>query len=265
MKKSLILGMAAGAAGVVLAGCFDVEQSVSLHRDLSGTATFNMTVDLEPMIAFMAGMQHSMTGKAGDPTPAEIEASRRDFLAKQKSENAGKMQQDLAAQKETLAKSLPPGVQLLSGSVDDQGTKITARFQFGFDDVHKLAQIKLPEKGGGQGQAGSNPYEDPFSQLKVIDEGPTLLVTFGSVNPAARLQEQAGQAGMAGKDGGNPEMTKMFEAAFKSARFAFRFESPFEVVETNATRRDGRTLYWEVKAADPDAKMPPTLMARLKK
>ncbi|HEV3076962.1 MAG TPA: hypothetical protein VHB47_21245, partial [Thermoanaerobaculia bacterium] len=78
MKKSLILGMAAGAAGVVLAGCFDVEQSVSLKRDLSGTAGFNMTVDLEPMIAFMASMQHSMEGKPGDPTPAEIEAARRD-------------------------------------------------------------------------------------------------------------------------------------------------------------------------------------------
>lgn len=263
MKKSLILGMAAGAAGVVLAGCFDVEQSVSLKRDLSGTAGFNMTVDLEPMIAFMASMQHSMAGKPGDPTPAEVEAARRDFLAKQKSEDPGKKKDELAAQKAQLAKSLPPGVELRSASVEDQGTKITARFQFGFDDVRKLAQIKLPEKGG-QGKPGSNPYEDPFSQLKVIDEGPTVLVTLGSVNPAARLQEQAGQGGM-GKDGANPEMAKALEAAFKGARFAFRLDSPFEVVETNATRRDGRTLYWEVRAADPDVKMPPTLMARLKK
>src|SRR5258708_36934206 len=77
MKKSLILGMAAGAAGLALAGCFDVEQSVSLRRDLSRTAGFNMTVDLEPMIAFMAGMQHSMAGKPGDPTSAEIEADRK--------------------------------------------------------------------------------------------------------------------------------------------------------------------------------------------
>jgi hypothetical protein len=262
MKKSLILGMAAGAAGVALAGCFDVEQSVSLKRDLSGTAGFNMTVDLEPMIAFMASMQHSMAGKPGEPTPAEIEAARRDFLAKQKTD-PGKKQEDLAAQKAQLAKSLPPGVELLSASVEDQGTKMTARFQFGFDDVRKLAQIKLPEKGS-QGKSGSNPYEDPFSQLKVIDEGPTVLVTLGSINPAARLQEQAGQGGM-GKDGGNPEMAKAVEAAFKGARFAFRLDTPFEVVETNATRRDGRTLYWEVRAADPDVKMPPTLMARLKK
>jgi hypothetical protein len=259
MKRSLVLTMAAGAVGVALLGCFDVEQSVSLRRDLSGTAGFNMTVDLEPMILFMAGMQHSMAGKPGDPTPEEIEAARKDFLAKQKNEEPAKKQQDLASEKAQLEKSLPPGIKLLASSFEDQGTKVSARFQVGFDDVRKLAQIKLPEKGG-QEKSGSNPYEDPFSQLKVVDEGPTLLVTFGSVNPAARVKEQAGS-----DTSQNPEMTKAIETAFKNARFAFRLETPFEVVETNATRRDGRTLYWEIRAADPNAKMPQTLMARFKK
>ena len=260
MKKRLVLTMAAGAvAGVALGGCFDVEQSVSLRRDLSGTAGFNMTVDLEPMIVFMAAMQHSMSGKAGDPTPEELEAARKDFLAKQKSEDPAKRQQDVAAQKAQLEKSMPPGIKLLGSSFEDRGTKVTARFEVGFDDVRKLAQIKLPDKSG-QGQPGANPYEDPFSQLKVVDEGPTVLVTFCSVNPAARMQEQAG------KDAAqNPEMTKMIESAFKNARFAFRLETPFDVVETNATRREGHTLYWEIKASDPKAQMPPTLMARFKK
>src|ERR1700730_8806623 len=106
MKKRLILAVSAGAVGVPLAGCFDVEESVSLRRDLSGTAGFNMTVDLEPMIAFMAGMQPSMAGMTGDPTPEEMEAARKDFLAKQKSQDPGKKQQDLAAEKTQLEKSL---------------------------------------------------------------------------------------------------------------------------------------------------------------
>ncbi|HVR08840.1 MAG TPA: hypothetical protein VMW75_12400, partial [Thermoanaerobaculia bacterium] len=111
MKKRLVQTMAAGAvAGLALGGCFDVEQSVSLRRDLSGTAGFNMTVDLEPMIAFMAAMQHSMSGKAGDPTPEELEAARKDFLAKQKSEDPAKKQQDVAAQKAQLEKNMPPGL-----------------------------------------------------------------------------------------------------------------------------------------------------------
>jgi hypothetical protein len=240
-------------------GCFDVEQSVSLRRDLSGTAGFNMTVDLEPMIVFMAGMQHSMSGNPGAPTAEEIAAARRDFLQKQQSEDAAKKRQDLAVQKEELQKSMPPGLQLLSASFEDHGTKVSAQFQVGFDDVRKLAQIKLPDKSG-QGQPGLNPYEDPFSQLKVVDEGPTVLVTLGSVNPAARMQERAGADAAQ-----NPEMAKAIEAAFKNARFAFRLDTPFDVVETNATRREGHTLYWEIRAADPSATMPQTLMARFKK
>jgi hypothetical protein len=261
MTKNLVLMLAAAAAAVVLTGCLDVEESVTLQRDLSGTATMRMTVDLEPMVLFMAAMQHSMSGKAGDPTPAEIEEARKGFLDKQHSEDRAKQEQEHAAQREQLVKSLPPGVRLLSSSLDEQGTKILARFQFGFDDVHKLAHLKLPDKGGA-GQPGQNPYQDPFSSLQVVDEGRTLLVTLSGGDPAARLQGQA-----AGKNpaAGNPEMTKAFEAAFKDARFAFRLDSPFEVVETNATRRDGRVLIWEIKASDPQAKMPQTLMARLRK
>ena len=264
-RKSLgLLAVLAGgaAAAALLGGCFDVEQSVSLGRDLSGTASFRMTVDLEPMIVLMAGMQHAMSGKEGDPTPQEVAEARRSFLDKRKGEDPAKSKQEVAEQKEKLAKTLPPGVKLLAGDVDEQGTRIVARFQFGFDDVRKLAQIKLPEKGG-EGQPGKNPYEDPFSTMKVVDEGSTLLVTIGGGNPAARLQDQAAKGG--GGPDASPEMAKAFESAFKNARFAFRLDTPFEVVETNATRRDGRALVWELRATDPPDKMPVTLTARFKK
>jgi hypothetical protein len=258
MRKGLMLLLAAGAAAA-LAGCFDVEQSVSLRRDLSGRAGFNMTIDFEPMMLIMASMQHSMSGKPGDPTPAEIEEVRRSFLEKRKGEDPAKQRQEQAEQKAKLEKSLPPGVRLVSSSVEDQGTKLVARFEFEYDDVRKLAQLKLPEKSG-QGQPGQNPFADPFASLKVVDEGPTLLVTMGGGDPAARLKQQAQK-----DPGSNPEMAKAFEGAFKNARLAFKLDSPFEVVETNATRRDGRTLYWEIRASDPNAKMLDVLTARLKK
>jgi hypothetical protein len=257
MRKSLMLALAAGAAAV-LVGCFDIEQSVSLRRDLSGRAGVNMTIDLEPMVVVMAAMQHGMSGKPGDPTPAEIDEVRRSFLEKRKGEDPAKQRQEQAEQKAKLEKSLPPGVRLLSSSFDDQGTKLVAHFEFEYDDVRKLSQLKLPEKSG-QGQPGQNPFADPFASLKVVDEGPTLLVTMGGGDPAARLQQQTQ------KDAANPEMAKAFEGAFKNARLAFKLDSPFEVVETNATRREGRTLYWEIRASDPNAKMLSVLTARLKK
>ncbi|HLX06480.1 MAG TPA: hypothetical protein VKY89_01320 [Thermoanaerobaculia bacterium] len=259
MKRHLVLTLAAVAAAIALVGCFDVEQSVSLQRDLSGTASFSMTIDLEPMIVFMVSMQHSMSGKEGEPTPAEIDQARKSFLEQQKKDPA-KQKQETAAQQAQLEQTLPAGVKLLSSSVEDHGTKVAVRCQFGFDDVRKLAKIKLPEKGGA-GQPGKNPFSDPFSSLQITDEGPTLLLTIGGGSPAARLQEQAAKDGAAA----TPEMSKALEGAFKGARFAFRLDSPFEVVETNATRRDGRTLYWEVRATDPNATLPQTLTARLKK
>jgi hypothetical protein len=260
MKKSMVLESAGCAAALLLAGCFDVEQSLSLQRDLSGKAGFSMAVDLEPMVVIMAGMQHSMAGKTGEPTPAEIEQGRKEFLEQQKKDDPAKKQQEFAEQKAQFERSLPPGVKLLSSSVEDQGLKLVARFEFGFDDVRKLARIKMPEKSG-EGP-GKNPYQEPFAGLKVVDEGSTLLVTLGGVDPASPMKNQGDQGGQGAQ---SPEMQKALLTAFQKARFAFRLDSPLEVVATNATRRDGHTLYWEIRASDPGASLPQTLMARLKK
>jgi hypothetical protein len=266
MKKCMVLESAGCAAALLLAGCFDVEQSLSLQRDLSGKAGFSMAVDLEPMVVIMASMQRSMAGKTGEPTPAEIEQGRKEFLEQQKKDDPAKKQQEVAEQKAQFERSLPPGVKLLSSSVDDQGLKLVARFEFGFDDVRKLARIKMPEKSG-EGP-GKNPYQEPFAGLKVVDEGSTLLVTLGGVDPASPMKnhgDPSGQGGQGAQGAQSPEMQKALLTAFQKARFAFRLDSPLEVVATNATRRDGHTLYWEIRASDPGANLPQTLMARLKK
>jgi hypothetical protein len=260
MRKSRALVYLAAAA-LLLAGCFDVEESVSLQRDLSGRARFNMTVDMEPMIAFMASMQHSMSGKTGEVTPQEIAQARKEFLDKRKQETAdpAKQRQDLEAKRAEAESKLPPGVKLVSMAVDDQGLKVTARAEFAFDDVHKLAQINLPSQGqGAAGGGGKNPYDQPFFGLKVVDEGPTVLVTVSGADPKSHMQNPAGNGPP------DPGMQKIVEEMMGKARFAFKLESPFEVVTTNAMRREGRTLYWEIKVAD-GVKPPDVLMARLKK
>lgn len=263
MRKHLVLVLAVGAAAA-LGGCVDVEESVSLRRDLSGTADFSMTVDLEPMFAFQAGMQHRMLGKAGDPTAAEIDQARKESLEGLNKDPTRK-QQETAAAKAQLEQGLPPGVRLLSNSFDLQGTKVVLRCQFGFVDVQRLAKVKWFE--GRWERPGQNPWSYPFATLQLVDEGRTLLVTVSGAAAEARLQETAAEGAPRLEAGppATPEMSKALAGAFKTARFAFRLDSPFEVVETNAIRRDGRTLYWEVTAADPNAKVPQTLTARLEK
>ena len=74
----------AGALAVCLpfvAACFDVEQAMKLQKDMSGEVGFSMTVNMEPMVLFMLKMQREMSNQKGEPTAAEIEKAKKEFLA----------------------------------------------------------------------------------------------------------------------------------------------------------------------------------------
>jgi hypothetical protein len=230
-----------GLASCLLAGCFDVEQSLVLEKDLSGKAGFDMGVDLEPMMMFMLQFQREMQGKTGAPTAAEIAQAKQEFLSSRKSENDP---QKIAAQKAELEKSLPAGVKLLASDFKDEGLKFGANFLFGFDDVKKLGLIQLPAEKQQEGApAPENPFDQPFANLQLVDEGDTLLLTSRPTNPIAEQEQQ-----MEGMEI-SPDARKQMEEAFKGLRVAVKVQAPFEVVETNATRREGKTLIWEYDMA----------------
>lgn len=234
-----------GLAGcLLLTGCFDVEQTLVLQKDLSGKAGFTMKVDMEPMVLMMLSMQRAMEGKEGEPTAAEIEKARADFLASAKKES----KPDPEKQKEELAKSLPPGVKLLDSRLQDEGLKMLVAFTLGFDDVDKLRQVSLsPPQPAGEGgeMAGGppepkNPFDTPFGDLVVEEQGDTVLITSKPKNP---LEEQKQEMGGPGEI--SPEMQQQLEDAFKGLRIAWKIEAPFAVLEHNATRKEGNTLIWE--------------------
>src|SRR6202035_162650 len=223
-----------GLAGCLAAGCFDIEQSLTLERDLSGKAGFSMSINMEPMVLFMLQFQRQMAGKTGDATPAEIAQAKQEFLAQKKEKGGG---DKMEAQKAELVKSLPPGIRLLDSKVEDEGLKMKARLSFAFDNVDKLRLIQLPKEKDAKPGAG-NPFEEPFAGLQIVDEGKTLLLTSRTVNPLP-TPESTGRPALA------PDMKKAVEGAFQGFKLAWKIATPFEVVETNATRREGKTLYWE--------------------
>lgn len=240
-------GFLVGLAGcLLLTGCFDVEQSLVLNKDLSGTAGFRMAVNFEPMVLMMMRMQRQMAGTEGEPTAAEIAKAKEEFLASKKSEP----QPSPEAAKADLEKNLPPGVKLLDSDFKDEGLKLQAHFKFGFDNLHSLQQIKLSKKeepadgktdgkdGAPPKPGGKNPFDTPFGDLQITDEGKTLLLTTKPTDPMAEQTEQMG-------GDMTPEMKKQIEEAFKGLRVAWKIETPFEVLESNATRREGKTLIWE--------------------
>ncbi len=66
-----------------------------------------------------------------------------------------------------------------------------------------------------------------------------------------------------------PDMKKQMEEAFKGLRIAWKIQAPFEVIEHNATRKEGNTLIWEY-TLDTFEKMkpgetPPPIRVKYKK
>ena len=232
--------IAAAAAAVSLcslatSGCFDIEQTLTLDRSLSGTAGFRMKIDMEPMIGVMVRMQREMAGKTGEPTAEEMAKAREEFVAssKTKKQQSG----DIETAKRELSGKLPAGVKLIDATMTEGDLSMAMQLVFGFDQLAKLAAIQLPKgKGDAAAEGPGNPIDSPFGGLKVVDEGATVLITGPPQNPMTGAKDQAPP---------DPATQKMVQDMFKGLRVAFTITAPMEVVEHNAHRKDGNTLVWE--------------------
>jgi hypothetical protein len=239
----------------LVTGCFDIEQTLTLERNLSGQAGFSMKVDMEPMVVFMTQMQREMEGKKGPPTEAELAKARKERQSSSKSSTPA----DFEKEKKEMASKLPKGVTLVDAKFQDEGLKMTALATFAFDNASKLAQIELPDKSGpgGGGPGGPpNPAETPFGGLQVTDEGKTILVTSPVKNPAADTQAPGAAP--------DPAMMKQIEGMFKGLRVAFKITAPFDIVEHNAHRKEGNTLVWEYNMASIQKLTPDQLKQGIK-
>lgn len=252
----------AGLAALLAAGCFDIEESIDLDRNLSGKAGFSATVDMGGMVLPMLMMQRQMAGKTGDPTPEEIAAARKEMIAQQKTSP----QPSKTPNREEIEKSLPPGVRLLDiGTEDKMDLKLKMHALFGFDDLNKLAQIQDPKKAGEAPEPGKPMlFDRPFAGLKLKDEGRTVLVSTELGNPVAEADAKSGAAAKP-----SPEDQKKMEQLFQGLHLRFRLTTPFDVVDTNATRRDGRTLLWDYDLAAiqklAESQQPVKVWARLRR
>ena len=230
MKKILVL-----LSVVLLAGCFEIDQSIELKKDLSGTADFHLGVDMEPMVVVMAQFAREMEGKKGPMTEAELEAARADFKKNmKKSESSGK-EPSLAE----MQSSMPEGVELLDFKAAERDFGVDTTFKFGFDRLSRLVGVKLPSKEGGD-PTQKNVIDTPFEGLELIEKGDTITIRTKPQNPTTAVQEEA-----KGAPKPDPATEKMIRDAFSKMRVTYRITAPFAVVSHNATRQAGKTLIWE--------------------
>jgi hypothetical protein len=222
---------------LLLAGCFEIEQSINLKKDLSGTADFHLGVDLEPMIVVMAQFGREMEGKTGPMTAEELAKAKADFKKNSKSSESKE------PTREEIAKELPEGVTLLSHKVQEREFGMATDFQFVFEKLSQLVGVKLPSKKGGE-PTDANVIDTPFEGLEVSEAGDTITIRSKPQNPAESVKEQAA-------DGPKLDAAteKLVRDAFSKMRVGYRITSPLTIVSHNAMRREGNTLIWEYDMA----------------
>jgi len=234
MRRSLVVVVLC----VLLTGCFEIEQSINLQKDLSGTADFHLGIDMEPMVVIMAQVGREMEGKKGPMTAAELAKAKADFKKNMKKSESGK------PSREDVSKDMPKGVKLLDFKATEKDFGMATDMKFGFENVKSLVGVKLPSKEGGD-PSQKNVIDTPFEGLEVIEKGNLITVQTKPTNPAEKVNEQAEQAAEGGGPKIDPEMEKMMKDAFAKMRVVYRLTAPFTIVSHNATRKEGNTLIWE--------------------
>lgn len=216
-------------------GCFEIEQAVDLNKDLSGTATFKVGLDMEPMITIMAQVQKEMSGDKSPLTKEEIARAKEEF--KKSSKRTGSTSEDPRRAAES---GLPPGVKLVDAKVDEKEFGVTTTLKFTFEKLAALVAVNLASSEGGD-PTRKAVIESPFKGLQVSETAETITIRTAPQNPAEEVRNEAKE--QAPKI--DPETEKMMNDAFKNLRVAWKITAPFEVLSTNATRREGKTLVWE--------------------
>jgi hypothetical protein len=207
-------------------------QPPSIHPFFSG---YERAVTLAPDLSGTArainvlNMETMVEAAEKGMTAVEIAAMREKWAAVFKgSEKA------LPGWRANIEKGLPQGVKLVGAWQKTEGLKSTTTFAFSFDHVAKLARIDLASSG-----AKASAKDRPFAELSFTVQADALLVTSQPAEPPR---------------GKNAELV------------AYRFETPFEVLEANTTRREGNTLIWEFDPYEiqTTGKAPAEIRVRLK-
>lgn len=240
-SSRLLTGLCCLIFPLMLGGCFDIEQGIKLNKDMSGEARIKIGIDFEPMAVIMTAMQYSMEGNEGVPPKEMIDAAKKEMMEKM-TEDPETSAFDLEGAREEM----PEGIELLDADVKQDGLKVSTWMHFGFDKIERLKEINLSDKpaegeeGGGPPDPLASPIDTPFGDLKVDDDGKFVTITSKPNDPTKTVKEETADG-----PGSDPEMEKMIEDAFRGLRIAWNIEAPFEIVEHNATRKEGNKLYWE--------------------
>ena len=236
-----------------ITGCIELERVLSLKPNLSGQAQFRMSMSFEPIARMGLMEKRKAEGKTGPITDAEMAEAVKEM---------SKEMTNKPIDKAAAAKMLPAGITLVDISQKMEGFKIVVGFTLAFDDVKKLATLKLADPSGSpDGETLS-----PFTGMEITESGGTMRLTLkpifgaggqglmgdkpkdtpamGPENPLSNIAEEFPKM-LKEMLGEAPELKEMIESIPKQLKETFRIEAAWPILETNATRKDATGAVWE--------------------
>ena len=213
---------------IVSAGCVQIDYGIQLEKDLSGTSDLEMTIDLDRVAYAVAAVQAAFTNEGGPPTAEQVEEARDDLLAELDEDREDLNEDALRAE---LEEDLPDGVTVRYARQDRDGLRQTIELGFAFDHVDRLREMRVGDEEEDDLDLGFGDSA-PFKDLEIVEDGEEIVVRSQPIDP---IEEVSGE-GMLAED--------IVVGLLKDLRVSFRLETPFRVLEHNATRMEGKTLIW---------------------
>ena len=212
---------------VLSVGCMQVDYGIVLEDDLSGTTDLDITIDLDRIAYSAALIQAAFEGTGEPPTEEQVEAAREKILSEMDSEEKFD-EDDMRAE---IEEDLPDGMTLRYAKQERDELKQRVRLGFAFDHVDRLREFEMRDDEDDDHVPGVE-HSRPFEGLEVIERGNEVIVRNEPIDPIDDMSD-------------SPMVSeRMVDNMMKDLSVTFRLETPFDIVEHNATRRDGRTLVW---------------------
>ncbi len=150
-----------------------------------------------------------------------------------------------------IESDLPDGMTLVYADEVRDELKRSVRLGFSFDHVDRLRDFEM--RDDDRDHVPGVAHSQPFEGLEVIERGNEVIVRNEPMDPIDAMSD-------------SPMVSeRMIDNMMKDLSVTFRLETPFEVVEHNATRRDGRTLIWVFDYERLKQDEPAGIYARLKR
>jgi len=212
---------------VLSVGCMQVDYGIVLEDDLSGTTDLDITIDLDRIAYSAALIQAAFEGTGEPPTEEQVEAAREKILSEMDSEEKFD-EDDMRAE---IEEDLPDGMTLRYAKQERDELKQRVRLGFAFDHVDRLREFEMRDDEDDDHVPGVE-HSRPFEGLEVIERGNEVIVRNEPIDPIDDMSD-------------SPMVSeRMVDNMMKDLSVTFRLETPFEIVEHNATRKDGRSLIW---------------------